>query len=306
MVQLAAKSASQGSGTGKRRKTRLPQHGVPRELRTGGGSDRSRERFAEVIGQILNKPGEQLSLAKGEIKTDPAYQRSLNMRRVYRIANNWNWVACGVLVVSMRGPSYFVVDGQHRLAAARVVSHVSDLPCIAFELSQIDEARGFLALNMEHSPPTMIERWPALLAAGDRAARFVDDLVGESGFEIKKTGTGMRNAVQCAGLLHGYATENPTRLKRLWPLIAELHRNTTIGSQIIKGMWRIEARMPSGYSLTDERWMTRMKHLGWEYLNQSIRQVAMIEGKIGAPQCAEGLLRAINRGLQHPLRVEIR
>lgn len=277
---------------------------VPKRHMSGG--QKAVDRFAETIQSITNKPGELIKLPKGELRIDRSYQRPINQRRVYRIANNWNWVACGVLVVSMRAQGYFVVDGQHRLEAAKLVNHVTDLPCIAFELAQIDEARGFLALNLEHQQPTMLERWGALLLAHDKAALAADGLMRRFDRSIGESSHHPRR-IACIGLIHTLATDDFARLERLWPTIEAAHSlSETISANVVKGLWRIESRMPQGFTLAADRWTGRLKQIGLQMIIQSINQVAALEGKRGYPQCAEGILRAINRGIRQPLRVDVR
>lgn len=59
-------------------------------------------------------------LTPGQLQVDASYQRSIENGQsrslIARIAKDWNWDLCQVLVVSRRGDQgLFVVDGQHRL-----------------------------------------------------------------------------------------------------------------------------------------------------------------------------------------------
>src|SRR5262245_33916760 len=77
-------------------------------------------------------PGEFAWLPKRDLKIDNTYQRQLNMRAVHRIANHWNWIACGSLIVSLRtavsSVGYYIIDGGHRWSAAIELPAVRDLP----------------------------------------------------------------------------------------------------------------------------------------------------------------------------------
>jgi hypothetical protein len=69
-----------------------------------------------------NMPAVQYLLL-GQLNIDSSYQRSMETRDsqdlVRRIAQYWNWDLCQPLMVSRRlDGALYVIDGQHRLAAA--------------------------------------------------------------------------------------------------------------------------------------------------------------------------------------------
>ena len=60
-----------------------------------------------------------------QLQIDEGYQRGIeeggSQSLIRRIAQGWDWRLCQVLVVARREEGgLFVVDGQHRLAAARM------------------------------------------------------------------------------------------------------------------------------------------------------------------------------------------
>src|SRR5262245_11513114 len=62
---------------------------------------------------LVNKPGKLAWIPINDLHVDRKYQRMIRQKRVNRIANSWNWVACGCLSVSLRkdGSGYYVFDG---------------------------------------------------------------------------------------------------------------------------------------------------------------------------------------------------
>lgn len=52
-----------------------------------------------------------------EIKIDAGYQRRLR-EKVNKMVANWDYNLCDVVLVSYRNNKFYVIDGQHRVAAA--------------------------------------------------------------------------------------------------------------------------------------------------------------------------------------------
>src|SRR5947207_2595614 len=76
--------------------------------------------------------------APGELAVDASYQRGLEDTRsrdlIKRIAAHWNWDLCQPLVVARRqGGALYVIDGQHRLEAARQRGDIAQLPCVVLD-----------------------------------------------------------------------------------------------------------------------------------------------------------------------------
>lgn len=107
-----------------------------------------------------------------QLAIDPTYQRDLDrnsLRMIDRIAREWDWGLCQPLVVASRpGGSYYVIDGQHRLEAARLRGDIEQLPCvILYPGDPADEAATFVKLNQERRPLTAFALWNGALCAGD-------------------------------------------------------------------------------------------------------------------------------------------
>lgn len=89
------------------------------------------------------------SVALRTLKIDPRYhyEKRFNQRRADRIAREWDDRKCGVLTVSDRGESKILVDGVHRMHAARSIG-IDFLPAkVFYGLDQQDEATVFSGLS---------------------------------------------------------------------------------------------------------------------------------------------------------------
>lgn len=108
----------------------------------------------------------------GDLHLDDSYQRSIDIgpsqKLVRKIAVNWDWGLCQPLIVAKRDDgSLWVVDGQHRLAAARLRPDIYDLPCVVVHSAAAsDEAAMFVALNQQRRPLTALDLFRASLEAG--------------------------------------------------------------------------------------------------------------------------------------------
>lgn len=125
--------------------------------------------------------------AIAELAVDSSYQRMPNPRAVEAIAANWDWRLCAPLTVSRRGDpaTLYVIDGQHRLEAAKLRGDIPYLPCIVSIFgSMAEEAGCFVEVNTKRQRVTPLETFRAELAAGDPKAVQVSRLVSDAGLTI--------------------------------------------------------------------------------------------------------------------------
>lgn len=128
-----------------------------------------------------------------QLQIDANYQRSIDtgpsQSLVRRIAMHWDWGLCQPLTVAKRDDgSLWVIDGQHRLAAARLRKDIYDLPCVVVaSASSTDEAASFVALNQQRRPLSRLEIFRAALAAQDDNARTIMRALGDAGLSLAAT-----------------------------------------------------------------------------------------------------------------------
>lgn len=128
--------------------------------------------------------------ALDQLHIDETYQRTLEAAKsitlVRRIATHWDWGLCQPLFVARRADGQlYVVDGQHRLAAARLRGDVWQLPCVVRSFDNVeDEAAAFVALNQERTPLTKLQIFKAALAAGDFEASQIVIALTDAGLSL--------------------------------------------------------------------------------------------------------------------------
>ncbi|MBB4858281.1 hypothetical protein HNO88_001600 [Novosphingobium chloroacetimidivorans] len=131
-----------------------------------------------------------------ELNIDDAYQRSIDTgpsrALIQKIAKGWDWRMCLPLVVSKRDDgSLWVLDGQHRLAAAKLRGDIPYLPCCVSIYGGIQaEASMFVAMNRARRAINRLDDFHAAIAGGDNDALIVAQMVEAAGFTIsRKTGS---------------------------------------------------------------------------------------------------------------------
>jgi hypothetical protein len=139
-------------------------------------------------------------LLPGELQVDPAYQRSIDngssQALIRSIAQHWNWDLCQPLVIARRQVAsgsdgagqhelLFVIDGQHRLAAAKLRGDIAQLPCVVVDLARPeDEAASFVHLNARRRPLAPIDLFKAAVASGDAESVSIASAMAESGLVL--------------------------------------------------------------------------------------------------------------------------
>lgn len=131
-----------------------------------------------------------------ELNLDDSYQRSTDnggsRALIRKIALGWDWRMCLPLVVSKRDDgSLWVIDGQHRLAAAMLRGDIPYMPCVVGIYGSVaDEAAMFVSMNRARRPMNRLDDFHAAIASGDREAIEIAGLITGAGFTVsRKTGS---------------------------------------------------------------------------------------------------------------------
>jgi len=256
------------------------------------------DRFGWII---KGKPAEFAWVHKADLKIDHRYQRAIHSGRVVAMAREWDWVACGAIIVALRADGeWFVVDGQHRVEAARKRADISDLPCLIFEVEGIrEEAAGFLASNIGRKPMSYVERFNALLQAQDEVALRVEGMVDGSGRKIGKVPG--PHTVSCLQSLMRAMVADEKACRRVWPLVIDVVSGGSLDADTFNAFFWLETSLPRGVSLSEKAWRDRVCRIGRAAIQREVNASIVYRGKGGPRSCGIGLLKAINKGLRNTL-----
>jgi hypothetical protein len=127
------------------------------------------------------------------LSVDPAYQRTIEGRvsqaAIGRIVAEFRWSCFGVVMVAAvdgGGDGWVIIDGQHRVEAARRCK-LSTVPCIIVPASTRDEqAKIFLATNRLRVTVNAYAMHHAQLAAGEQIALDTQALADSAGISIPR------------------------------------------------------------------------------------------------------------------------
>lgn len=154
-----------------------------------GKTTTDRIKFNPQLGRMLMLQ----FVLPGELQVDSAYQRSIetsdSQALIRKIAMHWDWDLCQPLVVSRRSDgTLFVIDGQHRLAAARLRGDIQQLPAMVKEYaSAADEAATFVQMNAQRRPLSPLQVFHAAVASGDTEACAIVAAIEAAGLRLGRT-----------------------------------------------------------------------------------------------------------------------
>jgi|SRR5579872_1490985 len=252
-----------------------------------------------------DQPGELEWIAKEDLTVDHKYQRAANDAKCLQIAKTFNWPAFGVLIVARRGHKLLIVDGQHRWLGVRRRSDVSEVPCIVFESAGVvGEAQTFVDAQTLRKPVCAADKFKALLVSKDKIALGVQALFEGTGRRVDKFSSA--TTVSCVALLLKLQGTNPDVLAKVWPLVLRLCEGAPLTDRVLAAVVYVEAHLPDGISLTDEKWTKRLLKVGVEMVQ---RQIAVASGYMasgGVKAWATGLCDIINKGLTERGRLQLK
>lgn len=164
-----------------------------KEKALSGAALAARRKAAEASAD-LGPPPRFDWLPIGELAVDRRYQRQMgpdNWKHVNRIAREFTWLYYQPVVVAPKegGAGYVVIDGQHRLEAARKHPLIDRLPCYIVDAGDVaSQAQAFVALNARRIGVTRLQRFWAAHAAGEPVARRILRICEAAGVTITRSG----------------------------------------------------------------------------------------------------------------------
>lgn len=146
--------------------------------------------------ETFGRPPELKWLPLDILQVDSRYQREITRqgwKLIRRIVRDFRWSRFQALIVA--GPDklgdFSVVDGQHRLEAARQVGGIEKVPCLVIDAADLPrQARTFKAINRERQAVTRVTTFWADVAAGDETAIRIAAICRDCGVTISRVGTG--------------------------------------------------------------------------------------------------------------------
>lgn len=126
-------------------------------------------------------------LSIADLRIDKNYQREIMKRgksNVYYIAENFDWrMFAPIIVAELADGNYAIVDGQHRVTAAKLCG-ISKVPCQIIIANAQQQAIAFAVINSRITQISTMQIFAANLAAGDSKAKGLAAACREAGVSI--------------------------------------------------------------------------------------------------------------------------
>lgn len=252
--------------------------------------------------RVKDRPGRFQSIAKERLETDAAYQRELNEDKVKDLRANWSHLACGAICVARRGGDFYVVDGQHRVAAAKARADITHLPCMVFELeSTQEEAKAFLAANKNRKPLTSLDTFKAMIESGDPVAMEAQKLLAQAGYVASRHDKA--RGVRAIGSILRSLQADAAAFRAVWPAIVAAAQGQAIQERAILGLFWIEKHRRDD-SLGDPKWVKRLAQVGQPVLLEAAAKASAYYARGGSQVWGPGMLIAINKRMREKFRVD--
>ena len=231
-----------------------------------------------------------------QMRVNPLAQRDLNQARVSKLAAAFDPEKMDAPTVNHRGDWYYLIDGQHRIAALKEwLSTWQDqhIQCWAYEgLSEAEEAEKFLALN-DALPVRAFAKFKVSVQAGRDVEADVDRIVRAQGLRIAR-GSGGISAV--ATLRRVYSGGGPAVLSRALRIIRDAYGEAGLDGPVIEGIGLLCQRYDG--DLSEQRAVERLSsvHGGVSGLISRAAQLRQSTGSAAAQCVAAAAVEVINRG----------
>ena len=197
-------------------------------------------------------------IAVEALEIDRTYQRSVETRAAQRligqIAADWDWRLCVPLLVSNRDGRLFVIDGQHRLSAAKLRGDIPHLPCAVSSFASAgEEAALFIRANRKRRVVNKVDDFRAAVAGGDEQAITINRLVCEAGLTIAETPNPHAfrpGDIACVSGLHtALKHHGPAILSAVLTQMGEAFagQKMTYGGVLVGGLLKIFASPPPDF-----------------------------------------------------------
>lgn len=169
------------------------------------------------------------------------YQREIKAKKIKAIVENFRIDDFGALTVSKRGKSkkYYVVDGQHRAIAARILG-LEAVPCLKIKRTgRQAEARVFKDQG-QRSNPTGIDLFRAAVISGSRVECEITKWLTALDMEVSM-GPGPSHVRFVSSFVKRWKIDSDACKRALLTLV-ELAGEDGLSGDIHGGLWYLERR----------------------------------------------------------------
>jgi len=248
-----------------------------------------------------------MQISKHDLQIDESYQRTISQQLVKRIAEKWDWLYLGVIHVAEINGSYYVVDGQHRLEAAKKREDIDHLPCIVHRnVDQETAAEMFLGINgaKDALKPTRksltpYQKFKALLIAKDETAVTIQNNLNLLGYKIPGSPRGKGKSLNAVAAVYNAFVKDEEHARQALITCTEIMNGKPLTQNLFWGVYEF-ARNADRYDppVPFEKWRQRLVKIGYPNIDEAIVAYTKAMRNAGPGNCGMGVLNAYNYGLK--------
>ncbi len=235
------------------------------------------------------------------------YQRQLSNEFVQEMAGNWDPKVAGAIVVNRRpNGALYVIDGQHRTAAAKTAGEKLILAVVFDNLSRQQEAAMRVRGNVRKAEQPQ-EAFRAKLASGDKESLAIVAIAEEYGAKINTVPNG-KVGIDCIGTIEKlYRKDDGELLRRTLDVMTRAW-GTVSGEHARVGVLRAVAHVleVNADEVDDARLVDRLQQEGTTGLRMKANSNQATWGGSKATNFYRALVEVYNTGLSQRHRIHRR
>ena len=236
-----------------------------------------------------------------KLNVDTSYQREkLSERIILGIASSFKWSAFRTLLVARRSNGeLYVVDGQHRLDAAKRRG-IKSVPCSIFDSTgPEEEAQAFYTCSMRVTRIPAANQYRALLAAKDPEILAISKMLSGIGLGVSKNGSDNPNLINFPAEVIRTFRVDPAMTE--WALLLQrsmVGSDDYMGNEIHKGLFYVlQKTSESSLTITNDMALKVYQAGGKPVLKNSINAIHAKSGNAGKDiaTCGAGVWAVIKK-----------
>ena len=253
---------------------------------------------------LVNNQGVFRYIPSDLMYVDMTYQRVHTRKKIIAMAKEWSWIACGAITVSERSNgTYAIIDGQHRVLAAKSRFGDTSLPCLVFQMVSVsDEARGFYNADANRTVLETLAKFKAKLAYNDPETIYIKSVCNSVGIQIVhgKSPRCFRSVGLCYEMIR---KSNRTTFESVMTCLSELCKNDVITSRVAAGLFYLATNLDGG--IENPRFRNRLISTNVSAIEKSIYMAGTYYGIGGNKVWGIGILNAINKNLKNKFKLKL-
>lgn len=217
-----------------------------------------------------------------DMHVSPLAQREVRPARAAQIAATLDLEQLGAPTVNERDGKFYIIDGQHRVEALRIVGWGDQqIQCWTYlGLTEEEEAEKFLKLN-DTLTVDAFSKFRVGVQAGRVAECDVDRIVRACGLRVSRDKTTPGSVSAVGALLATYRGPGPKALARTLRIIRDAYGDAGLTSMVINGVGLLCARYEDRLDETEA-----IKRLGAAHggVNGLINRAITLNKQLGKAQ----------------------